>query len=52
MDLEEDSAKEIMNRFKWVDEDTIRVINKEGIEKVIDIRNNFEELEFNFIPLF
>lgn len=36
MNLDEESALEIMNRFKWVDEDTIRVINQEGIEKIID----------------
>ena len=32
-------ASEIMNRFKWVDNETIRIINSEGIEKIIDIRD-------------
>ena len=36
----------------WVDNDTIKIVNKEGIEKLIDIRNNFREIEFNLIPLF
>lgn len=41
-----------MYRFKWVDCDTIIVMNKEGVEKKIDIKNNFKELQFNIIPLY
>ena len=42
----------IMNRFMWVDNSLIRIINYEGIEKIIDIDNNFKEIEYNVIPLF
>ena len=52
MNLDAEPAKEIMNRFQWVDDDRIRLINKEGIEVIIDIKNNFEEIEFSVIPLF
>ena len=52
MDMGEEPASEIMNRFQWIDEERIRLINKEGIEKIVDMTNNFEEVEFNFIPLF
>lgn len=52
MDLEDEAPRHIMNRFKWIDESTIRVINKEGIEKIVDMKNGFKEVEFNVIPLF
>lgn len=53
MDLDQESAIEIMNRFKWVDEETIRIINNEGIEKIIDLKSSkLEEIEYNVIPLF
>ncbi len=42
-----------MNRFKWVDDSTIRIINSEGIEKILAIRGEFlDEIEYNVIPLF
>jgi len=49
---DEENPKKLMFRFKWVDENTIRIINKEGIEKKIDIKDNFKEIEFNIIPLY
>lgn len=42
----------LMNRFRWVDCDTIIVMNNEGVEKKIDIKDNFREIEFNIIPLY
>jgi hypothetical protein len=41
-----------MSRFKWIDGNTIRIVNKEGIEKIIDMKKNFYEVEYNVIPLF
>lgn len=41
-----------MNRFIWVDDDAIKIINKEGIEKLIDMKNGMDEVEYNAIPLF
>ena len=52
MDPIKENPKEIMNRFLWMDDHTIRLINKEGIEKIIDLENNFKEIEYNVIPLF
>jgi hypothetical protein len=53
MDLDSEPAHEIMNRFKWVDEETIRLINNEGIEKIIDLKSStLDEIEYNVIPLF
>lgn len=42
----------IMNKFRWLDNSNIRIINNEGIEKIIDISDNFKEIEYNIIPLF
>lgn len=36
----------------WVDNDTVRIVNNEGIERLVDLKNNFKEIEFNKIPLF
>lgn len=49
MNLKEEPAKEIMNRFKWIGDDCAKIINKEGIEKIIDMKDNFSEREFNII---
>lgn len=52
MNLDEENPKVIMNRFKFVNDHVIKVINKEGIEKILDMKNNFMEVNFNMIPLF
>jgi hypothetical protein len=52
MDPESDSIDKLMFRFKWVDENTIQIINQEGIEKKVDMKNNFAEIAFNVIPLY
>lgn len=34
-----------INRMKWIDENTLLIVNKEGIEKLIDVSNEkFEEI--------
>lgn len=52
MDPNKEEVSVVMNRFKWVDDNTIRIINREGIEKIIDIKDNYREVEYNIIPLF
>jgi hypothetical protein len=52
MNPKEENIKEIMNRFKWIDQNTFKIINKEGLEKIIDISDNFKKIEYNVIPLF
>jgi hypothetical protein len=47
-----DSFVSVALRFMWVDNDTIRVANNEGIERLVDLKNNFKEIEFNVIPMF
>lgn len=52
MDPSLQSSQELMSRFKWIDSNTVRIVNFEGIEKIVDMKNNFRELEYNVIPLF
>ena len=53
MNLENELASEIMNRFKWIDDETIRIINHEGIEKLVYLKDKeLVEIEYNVIPLF
>jgi hypothetical protein len=53
MNLLHEPASEIMNRFKWIDDETIRIINHEGIEKIVYLKDDeLIEIEYNVIPLF
>lgn len=37
-----------LSRFLWIDNNTIKLMNKEGMEKIIDISTNeFKELSYN-----
>lgn len=36
----------------WIDNDTVKIVNTEGIERLVDLKNNFKEIEFNRIPMF
>jgi len=52
MSLDQEPAKDVMNRFMWVNEDTMRVISREGTEMIIDVKGDFKQVEYNMIPLF
>lgn len=41
MNPQDEDVKNIAKRFKWIDSERIKLVNKEGIEKVIDIKNGF-----------
>lgn len=32
----------VMNRFQWLDNTTFRIVNTEGIEKIVDYMNGFK----------
>lgn len=36
--LTDEQPSTIMNRFKWINDDQIRIINKEGIEKILNLK--------------
>ncbi|CDW71088.1 wd-40 repeat protein [Stylonychia lemnae] len=43
---------ELVNRMKWLDYSTILIINEEGIEKILDIDQDFQEVSYNWRPMF
>lgn len=51
-DKDPETARVLIQKFKWIDNDTFKLVNNEGIEKKINFRNNYEELEYNVIPEF
>jgi hypothetical protein len=50
MNPKKENVKDICRRFKWVDNTKFIVINNEGMEKCIDVKNNFEELGYGVVP--
>jgi hypothetical protein len=55
MDGKKDKVQDIVRRFRWINANTFHIINKQGIERVIQIdyeKKEFKELAFNFIPLY
>lgn len=43
---------ETVNRMQWIDNRLIRIVNVEGIEKIVDFQDGFKEIAFNSIPAF
>ncbi len=42
----------IINRVKWLDYSLMLIVNEEGIEKIVDIDKDFNEVAYNARPLF
>ena len=41
-----------INRFQWLDNERFRIVARDGIEKIVNFKNNFSEEAFNVIPQF
>lgn len=52
MNFEDEPIEDVVRRFRWIDENRIEIVSIDGIERIIDISKNFEEIQFNFIPLY
>jgi hypothetical protein len=52
MNPEKYNVRELSRRFKWIDSNRIKLINEEGIEKIVDIKDNFKELSYGSVPQF
>ena len=50
MDLTQDQTINIVQRFRWVDDERIKLVNNEGIETIVDITQNFKELAYGTVP--
>ncbi len=51
MNPREEEEYNIAKRFKWIDSSWICIINREGMEKVVDIQNGFEEIAYGQVPM-
>lgn len=49
---EANKANLVINRFKWINERCFLVCSEDGIEKIVDIEKDFNEVEYNYRPLF
>lgn len=49
MNAEDEEVKIIAKRFKWLDSERIKLVNKEGIEKILDLKNDFKEISYGSI---
>lgn len=52
MDANKEDMRYLINRFAWVDNNTFRIVSQDGIERLVDIKDNFKEIQFNVIPLY
>jgi|LauGreDrversion4_2_1035121.scaffolds.fasta_scaffold58820_4 hypothetical protein len=52
MSTKEEEMADVVRRFRWISETRIHIISHDGIERIIDIEDNFKEIAFNFIPLY
>lgn len=52
MNAKEGNVNEVVHRFKWHDNNTIQLINSEGLERIIRLDGEFSEVQFHNIPLY
>lgn len=52
MSAEDEPFLDVLNRFIWIDNQTIKIVNHEGVERLFDLTKNFREIEFNIIPIY
>jgi hypothetical protein len=52
LSAKEEKLEDVMRRFRWLTDDLIHVISHDGVERIIDVANNYKEIAFNFIPLY
>lgn len=38
--------------FKWVTNNIVKILIKDGTELLLDVNNNFTEIAYNVIPLY
>lgn len=51
MNPSKENVKLIVRKFKWVDNTQIRIMNKEGFEKTVDINDGFKEISYCNVPM-
>lgn len=43
--------KDLIKKFRWLNSSLIKIINEEGIEKIIDIENGFKDVNQDTVPM-
>ena len=41
----------LIKKFRWVNSNIIKIINEEGIEKMIDIQHGFKDINQDTVPM-
>eukprot|EP00347_Sterkiella_histriomuscorum_P010355 403376619 len=49
--LNSDDTNMIARKFTWIDNYKVRIINIEGVEKVLDVHNKMEQLSYGTVPM-
>lgn len=44
MSVKDEAVEDVVRRFRWINDFQIHIINHEGIERIIDINDNFREI--------
>lgn len=53
MNCKDEDYRVVAARMRWLDNNTVKYVNIEGIERKIDMTNkDGNEIQFNVIPLF
>ena len=48
-----DSTIGYAKRFRWISNDKFKIVNAEGIEKIVEVKDDgFKEISFASVPLF
>lgn len=48
-DKSEENIRSIFNTMRWVGNDKLKILNKKGIEKLVSIKDDFKQLNYNYI---
>lgn len=52
MKYKAEDAVEVVHRFKWEDNKSLRVVNNEGFERLVRLDAQFSEIQFHSIPMY
>lgn len=52
MSGKDEPIKDVVRRFRWLSDNLIHIISIDGIEKIVDITDNYREVSYNVIPLY
>jgi hypothetical protein len=42
----------VIQRFRWIDNKSFKIVNSEGVEEWVDYTDNFKAISYNMVPEF